>query len=125
MDGTTTTYTLVNEDQTNILETHKRQLKEQFKVDIDRDMMKLPSAYWMPKMHKTPVGARFIIASKKCSVKNISKNVSSVFKLFFRQLQSYWDKTFKYTGVKSFWVVENNKPVADAINRIIKTGKAK
>ena len=26
----------------------------------------LPGIYWLPKMHKKPSGARFIIAGKKC-----------------------------------------------------------
>ena len=32
----------------------------------------LPIMYWIPKMHKNPTGARFIIASKKYSTKQIS-----------------------------------------------------
>ena len=110
LDGTTTTtYSLINEDQTEILDFHKRHLKQHFKIEVNSNMMKLPSAYWMPKMHKTPVGARFIIASKKCSIKDISKNISSVFKLFFRQLQNYWDKTFKYTLMQNQRVLNTSK----------------
>ena len=37
--------------------------------------------YWIPKLHKTPIVARFIIASRKCSTKPLSKAVSKVFKL--------------------------------------------
>ena len=29
----------------------------------------LPLMYWIPKMHKNPIGARFIVASKSCSTK--------------------------------------------------------
>ena len=39
--------------------------------------------YWIPKIHKSPTGARFIIASKICSTKQISKSVSNVFKLVY------------------------------------------
>ena len=34
--------------------------------------------YWIPKMHKNPTDSRFIIASKICSTKQISKSVSNV-----------------------------------------------
>ena len=50
----------------------------------ERDSV-LPVMYWTPKMHKTPSGCRFIIASKNCSIKHFSKAVSSAFKLIFNQ----------------------------------------
>ena len=43
----------------------------------------LPTMYWTPKMHKTPIGSHFIIASKLCSTKPISQAVSNVFKLVY------------------------------------------
>ena len=41
----------------------------------------LPIMYWIPKLDKNPVGSRFIIASKKCLTKPLSKAVSNVCKL--------------------------------------------
>ena len=52
---------------------------ERLGLEIDDREKDLPSMYWIPKMHKDPPGARFIIASKQCSTKKISKSVSSVF----------------------------------------------
>ena len=48
----------------------------------------LPIMYWIPKMHKLPMGHRFIIASKVCCTKKVSKSVSSAFKLIFGQVES-------------------------------------
>ena len=52
--------------------------------------------YWIPKLYKTPVGARFIIASKICSTKQISKSFSKSLrsytpklKIFIKILSSY------------------------------------
>ena len=39
----------------------------------------LPIMYWIPKLYKNPVGSRFIIVSKNCSSKPLSKAVSNVF----------------------------------------------
>ena len=39
--------------------------------------------YWVPKIYENPTGAPFIIASKTCSTKQISKSVSNVFKLAY------------------------------------------
>ena len=46
-----------------------------------------PIMYWTPKMHKNLTGARFIIASKICSTKQISKSVSNIFKLIYSQIE--------------------------------------
>ena len=39
-------------------------------------------------MHKTPSGARFIIAGKKCINKQVSKHVTSAFKLCYSQIDA-------------------------------------
>ena len=75
-------------------------------------------------MHKSPIKARFIIASPKSSIKPLSKAITSIFRLFFRQIKSYNDKSRFFTGVNSFWVVENNKPVINAMNNLNKRKKA-
>ena len=49
--------------------------------------------YWAPKMHKVAIGAGFIVASKKCSTKLISKGVSKAFKTIVHQIQSFYDKS--------------------------------
>ena len=41
---------------------------------------------WIPIMNKNPVGASFIISSKICSAKQISKSVSNVLKLIYSQV---------------------------------------
>ena len=52
-------------------------------LEVDEREKYLPTMYWIPKMHKDPPGARFIIASKQCATKKISKSVSSAFKLIY------------------------------------------
>ena len=49
----------------------------------------LPIMYWIPKMHKNPIGARFIIASKICTTKQISKSVSNVVNLVCSQIENF------------------------------------
>lgn len=45
--------------------------------------------YWIPKLHKNPARSRFIIASKICFKKQISKSVSNVFKLIYAQIENF------------------------------------
>ena len=46
-------------------------------------------------MHKIQSGARFIIAGKKCINKQLSKHVTSAFKLCYSQIDAYHKKHIK------------------------------
>ena len=78
----------------------------------------------MPKLHKNPTKFRFIIAAPKCSVKPLSKAVTSVFRLFYNQIENYNMKCCFYSSVKTFWVIENNHDVLNSLNKINRKGKA-
>ena len=56
--------------------------------------------YWTPKLHKNPIGFRFIVASKACSTKR------------FR------NKSRFYSSFKKFWVVQNSFPILEKMDRI-------
>ena len=68
--------------------TLESSIKEQYGIETDNDALTLPVAYWIPKMHKNPIGSRFIIASKNCVTKKLSKNITSAFKLIQKSLES-------------------------------------
>ena len=74
--------------------------------------------YWLPKIHKTPVGARFIVASYYCSTNPLSDTISKNFKMIFNTVESFHKKGFFYLGCKKFWVVQNSFPIATMINKI-------
>ena len=94
-----------------------------FKVDErEKD---LPIMYWIPKMHKNPSGARFIIASKQCSTKQISKAVSNAFKLIFHQIENFHKKAKFLKNYNKFWVLQNTEPVLDIIKNINRKKGAK
>ena len=82
---------------------------------------RLPNMYWVPKMHKNSIKARIIIASPKSSIKPLVR--TSVFRLLFRQIQTFNEKCRFFTGVNPFCVVQNNKAVIDAMNGLNKLRK--
>ena len=67
----------------------------------------LPIKYWLPKIHKAPIGARFIVALKNCSTKPLSDVISKVFKMIFNHIESFHGKSLFYTFFRKFWLVEN------------------
>ena len=87
----------------DIIDKYVRDLKIKFIIDnIPIENHRLPNMYWMPKMHKNPIKARFIIASPKPSIIPLARTITSIFRLFFRQIQTYNDKCTFFTGVITF-----------------------
>ena len=82
------------------------------------------SVCWLTKLNKNPTKARFIIAAPACSVKLLSKYITSVFKLIFNQVNSYNKQWSYFSDVNSFWSILNNQPVTDALNKGDSRGKA-
>ena len=75
----------------------------------------LPIMYWIPKLHKNPVGSWFIIVSKNCSTKPLSKVVFNVFKLIYFQIENFHCKSKFLSNYNAFWGLQNVNPVT--INR--------
>ena len=40
-------------------------------INVPTALRNLPSFYWLPKMHKNPIGSRFIAASSACTTKTV------------------------------------------------------
>ena len=81
--------------------------------------------YCIPKLHKNSVGSQFIIASKNCSTKPLSKAVSNVFKLIYSQIENFHRKSKFLSNYNKFWVLQNVDPVIENINIINREKKAK
>ena len=70
------------------------------KLKVEKRNEILPSMYWMSKMHKNPTGQRFIIASKFCSTKPLSKPISRVF--IFTPIEDFHSKAKFYRATTNF-----------------------
>ena len=58
-------------------------------------------------------------------VKKLSKNISSIFSLFSKQIETYNKKVHYYSGIKSYWIVQNRDPVLDAVKKSVLRKSAK
>ena len=63
---------------------------------------------------------RFIIAAPNCSIKPLSQAITKIFRLFYRQVETYNSKCFYFSNVKTFWVIQNNEHVLNSIKRLNK-----
>ena len=62
-------------------------------------------------------GARFILGGKKCINKQLSKHVTSAFKLCYSQIDAY---LHYFSETKTFWVIQNHSLPLECINKISK-----
>ena len=87
------TYQQVN-DTLHVLQKQNNTLGTLFGIkDNDQQFNCLPCIYWLPKMHKIPSGPRFITVGKKRINKQLSKHVTSAFKLCYSQIDGFHKKS--------------------------------
>ena len=108
----------------DIIEKHATDLPI-YGLDVEEELRFIPILYLSPKFHKNPISSRTIIASKKSSLKPLLKDLTCIFKLFQNQVESFNDKHRVWTGVSGFWVIQNNTPLVNRIEKINKRNKAK
>ena len=69
-------------------------------------MKDFPAMYWIPKIHRNPISSGFIVASPVCSTKPLAKDITSVFKLFYKKGGKY-TKGKMWSGIKT-WNIQNS-----------------
>ena len=74
------TYKLIKTPPASVIKRHFKFLKT-CDLKTDEKMEKLPSMYWIPKLHKNPIGEIFVIASPECSIKPLLKDDTCIHKL--------------------------------------------
>ena len=96
------TYIFINDKtKDQIIKEHKLYLSKR-KINLPNNIQDLPVMYWIPKMHKNPISFRFIIASPVCSSKPLSKDITSIIKLFYEKVERYHTKGKVCSGIKTF-----------------------
>ena len=121
LNTTSNTYQQVNDTLHNILQQQNNTLDSVFGLkNNDKEFNCLPCIYLLPKMHKIPSGARFLIADKKSINKKLSKHIKSAFKLCYNQTDAYRKKKNYFRRTKTFWVIRNNSLPLEYINKINK-----
>ena len=114
------TYEKINCDVNDLIEKDSQKLSGNFNLPVAEESKKLPHIYWTPKLHKNPIKFRFIIAAPDCSMKPLSKAITKIFRLFYKQVETYNAKSFFYSQVKTFWVIQNNEHVINSIKKLNK-----
>ena len=66
--GSKSTYQYITDNPITIIQKHIKYMKKINFLAVSSNMEELPCLYWLPKLHKTPFGSRFIAASNRCAL---------------------------------------------------------
>lgn len=84
---------------------------DELKIVIDKINLKLPTIYWIPKLHKNPIQSRFITNSVGCSTKYLSVLLTSCLTAIKEHVIKYCEKVYENTNVNLFWSIKNSMDV--------------
>ena len=113
------TYKEVHNNNMNVISRHlDYMMKNGFDVLAEHDQ--LPPFYWLPKLHKKTYGSRFIVASNKCTTKQLSSLLTSCFKTILTHYKQYCDDIYKHSGINCFWIINNSTVVLGRVHQINK-----
>ena len=66
-----------------------------FAGSVNEDQERLPTFYWLPKLHKKPYKARFIANSSSCTTTELSKLLTSCLTTIKNHVIKYCEKSMK------------------------------
>ena len=113
--STAKTYGLISTDEKSVFNKHCSDIDIKFAVGITKSQEKLPTFYWLPKLHKRPHKARFIGNSSSCSTTSLSKVLTSCLTAIKNHWIKYGEKTYEREGINYFWSVRNSTEILNKL----------
>ena len=71
---------------------------------LKKAKIKLPTMYWLPKLHKRPYKTRFIANSSSCTTTELSKLLTSCLSAIKAKVIKYYETMYERSGEKSVLV---------------------
>ena len=127
----TKTYERISTDERSIVNTYSIDNTAKFAVCIKEKQDRLPTLYWLPKLHKRPYkaqkvreksrechnhkpqpfAARFIANSSSCTTTVLSKLLTSCLTAVKKHWIRYYDTVYERDGINYFWSIKNSNDV--------------
>ena len=76
---------------------------------------KLPTMYWLPKLHKRPYKARFIANSSSCTTTELSKLLTSCLTAIKSHVIRYCETVYETSNKNWFWSIKNSGEVLNKL----------
>ena len=86
-----------------------------FSVCVKKRQDRLPTMYWVPKLHKRPYKARFIANSGSCTTTELSRLLTSCLTAVKNHVIKYCEKVYERSGKNLFC---SNKNSGGVLNKV-------
>ena len=87
---------------------HCNHLALTFSVCVKERQDRLPTMYWLPKLHKSPYKARLIANSSSCTTTELSRLLISCLTAVTIYAIKYCEKVYERSGKHLFWSLKNS-----------------
>ena len=111
----TKAYKETSEEEKSVVNGHCNHLALKFSVCVKERQDRLPTMYWLPKLHKTPYKARFIANSSSCTTNELSKLLTSCLTAVKNHVIRYCEKVYERSGKNLFWSIKNSGEVLNKL----------
>ena len=82
----------------SVVYSHSNGIPNKFAVDVKERQDRLPTMYWLPKLHKKPYKARFIANSSFCTTTELSKLLTSCVTVIKAKVKMYCETVYERSG---------------------------
>ena len=82
---------------------------------VDEDHSKLPTLYWLPKLHKRPYKSRFIANSSACTTTELSILLTSCLTAIKNNVIKYCTPVYERNGKNLFWSIKNSGEILNKL----------
>ena len=86
-----------------------------FGLFVDEDHSKLPTLYWLPKLHKRSYKSRFIANSSACTTTELSILLTSCLTAIKNHVIKYCTTVYERNGKKLFWSIKNSGEILNKL----------
>ena len=105
-------------DEKSVVYSHSNEIPNKFAVDVKERQDRLPTMYWLPKLHKRPYKARFIANSSSCATTEISKLLTSCLTAIKAKVIKYCETVYERPRKNMFWPIKNSGEVLSKLKDI-------
>ena len=98
-----------------IVDRHSCNTDLHFGVKAKENQDKVPTLYWLPKLHKKPYKARFIANFSSCTITELSKLLTSCLSTVKKHVIKYCGKLYEKSGKNLFWSIKNSGEILDKL----------
>ena len=102
-------------DETSIVDRHQCHMAAKFGLFVDEDHNKLPTLYWLPKLHKRPYKSRFIANSSTCTTAELSILLTSCLTAIKNHAIKYCTTVNERNGKKVFWSIKKSGEILNKL----------